>query len=316
MSNIRTPNTDQNETAAPGAQSSEIKSGFVAVIGRPNSGKSTLVNTVLGEHLCVVTSLPQTTRRRLRGIYTAPDMQLVFVDTPGVHRGDHSFNEAMIRESREVLRDEGVDVVAYVVDLYREFGEEEDVVAGMAKETGVPVLLVFNKADMCPDPPARIAAFFDRYPTLRDRPSITISAIDPAAGTVFLDAVTPLVPVGPKMFPDEDLTDANLRFFAAEYLQKSIILSTREEVPHAACVEILDYKEKEGRHVIQAAIHVETKGQRGILIGKRGVMITRIRERAERDMQELVGVPVSYHCHIRVTPKWRDNARFLREMGW
>jgi GTP-binding protein Era len=126
----------------------------------------------------------------------------------------------------------------------------------------------------------------------------------------------PLIPPGTRLYPDEELTDANLRFFAAEYLQKSIILSTREEVPHAACVEILDYKELESRHVIEAAIHVETTGQRGILVGSRGTMISRIRRRAEKEMERLTGVAVSYHCHVKVTPRWRDNSRFLREMGY
>jgi GTP-binding protein Era len=167
---------------------SSYRSGFIVLIGRPNSGKSTLVNTVLGEQLCVVTALPQTTRRRLRGIYTDSRMQLVFVDTPGIHRGDHAFNKTMVRQCHDLLRDKGVDVIAYVVDLYRDLGEEEDTVAAMAADAGIPVLIVFNKIDVCPRPRERIEAFFKRYPALRSCSHISLCAADPSAQEVFIAA--------------------------------------------------------------------------------------------------------------------------------
>jgi GTP-binding protein Era len=294
----------------------QSRCGFVAVVGRPNSGKSSLINAVLEEQLCVVTSLPQTTRRNLRGVYTREDLQLIFVDTPGMHQGRHSFNAAMAREAGSVLDRQRADVVVYIVDLSREYGEEEDLVAAAVARAAAPSVIVFNKIDLCSDTDARVSRFFDRYEPVRGRPHIRLCATAPSAKDMLLDLVVPLVPVGPKLFPEEDLTDSPLRFFAAEYLQKGIVLATRDEVPHASIVEILDYRELPGRHDIDAVIHVETRGQRGILIGKGGAMLGRIRSLAESEMSRMAGVPVSYHCHVTVTPKWRDDPRFLGRMGY
>jgi GTP-binding protein Era len=292
------------------------RTGVVAIVGRPNAGKSTLLNTVLGQELSVVTQLPQTTRRNLRGIHTAPGVQIVFVDTPGIHEAGHRYNRAMTGESRAALRDTGVDAVAYVVDLGREFGDEEDVVAGLVAAAAQPRLVVFNKVDRCETPDARREQFRLRYPALAALPSVSISARRPQARESFLAALTPMLPEGPPLYPADDLTDENLRFFAAEFLRKAIIGNTREEVPHAACVEILDYKESPRQHVVQAVIHVETDGQRGILVGKGGTMIGRIRMAAEAALTRLAGAPVSYRLHVKVTPKWRDNPGFLRAMGY
>jgi GTP-binding protein Era len=288
----------------------------VALVGRPNSGKSSLLNTVLGQGLCVVTPVPQTTRRRLKGIYTAPGLQVVFVDTPGIHEGRHSFNEAMVRESRAALSDQGVDVAAYLVDLTRPYGSEEDAVAAMVAGGSVAPLLVFNKADLCPEAGPRVDEFLQRYPRLADARRVVLSAVRPEGAREFLKVLTPLLPVGPPLYPDDQLTDENLRFFAAEYLRGAIANQTREEIPHASFVEITGYRERSGRHDIDATIHVETRGQRGILIGRGGAMLTRVREAAEKEMTRLVGTPAWFHCHVKVSQGWRDNPSFLRSMGY
>jgi GTPase len=310
------------ETSEPGASPAAAadspvhRSGFVALVGRPNSGKSTLINTVMGEQLCVVSSLPQTTRRNLRGIYTAPEAQVVFIDTPGIHQGDHRFNAAMIAEARRALSDSGVDVVVYVVDMGREFGPEEDGVAALVAEARSTTCVIFNKADRTEHRQATVDAFFRRYPLLVGRPHGVLSAREPGAREAFLAVVVPLLPYGPPHFGAEELTDENMRFFAAEYLREGLITYTREEVPHASCVEILQYRETPEKHYIDAVIHVETVGQRGIIIGKGGEMIGRIRGLAESRMRQLAGVPVSYRCHIAVTARWRDNPAFLKELGY
>ncbi|MBD3393755.1 MAG: GTPase Era [Chitinivibrionales bacterium] len=297
-------------------QASELRSAFFALVGRPNSGKSTLLNAILEEELSIVTSVPQTTRRNLRGVYNAPGLQIVFVDTPGLHRGAHALNDVMYAQAARSIADGSIDVVCYVVDLSRAFGEEEDAVAGLVAGAGTQVIIVFNKADACPTPEARRAEFAARYPAFSDRPAITVSALDAsAARAAFLSVAEPLAGPGPRYFPQEDLTDADMRFLAAELIRKRIIEATREEVPHAVCVEIISYKEQEDLHRIDAAIHVETTGQKGIVIGKQGSLIRRIQNQAQRDIARLAGARARLKCHVRVTPKWRDNRRFLREMG-
>jgi GTP-binding protein Era len=297
-------------------ESAEFRSAFIALIGRPNSGKSTLLNTVVGERLSIVSTLPQTTQRNLRGILNGPGYQLVFVDTPGIHEGKHAVNKLMSRQGLSLLEDESVDVICYVVDLARELGEEEDAIAGRVGRAGLPVCIVFNKADRCEDVERVRAAFSTRYPALSRHRAVVLTATEPAARERFLETVLPLVPPGPRYYPDEDLTDADLRFLAAELIREQVILATREEVPHAVLVEILQYKEIEGRHLVEAEIHVETKGQKGILIGKQGAVIKRIQRRSQFALSRLADAPARIRCHVKVTPKWRDKPRFLAGMGF
>lgn len=273
------------------------------------------MNTVLEEQLSVVTPLPQTTRSNLRGILTTEDLQLIFVDTPGIHQGKHALNESMIKEARNVVEERGVDLICYIVDLSREFGAEEEVIAKLVSNSKVNTLIVFNKIDAVEKVQEVIDRFYKLYPAFKEKPSIQISANSPSAKKKLLDALEPFISEGPQYFDPEEITDASLRFFAAEYIRKHIILNTREEVPHASFVEIESYKENEDMHRIDATIHVETTGQRGIIVGKGGSVITRIRKNAEKEMSELVQMPVSITCHIKVSPKWRDNEGFLRHMG-
>jgi GTP-binding protein Era len=292
---------------------SSFMSGFVALVGRPNSGKSTLLNTVLGEELAAVTPLPQTTRQNLRGIYTDDSMQIVFIDTPGIHQGKHEINDAMVREARGALEESKPDCVCYLIDLARDFGEEEAIVAGLVQAARAPVLLVFNKADRCPDVEAGRRRFLRFFPVYAAAPSVTISATRRDSKTVFLDALRPFIKEGPRYFDEDTLTDATMRYFAAEALRKQVILNTREEVPHAVFVEIEAYRERQHGHDISVAIHVESNGQKGILIGKRGVMIGKIRSGAEKELSRLAGCPVRITCHVKVSPGWRDNTRFIKD---
>jgi GTPase len=296
--------------------SNNFKTAFVAVIGRPNSGKSTFVNTLIGEQLCVVTPLPQTTRHAIRGIYTDDSLQLIFIDTPGMHRGKHSINKAMLQVSKRLIEEKGADILVYVVDVFREWGEEEDLVANAARESTAPVVIVFNKIDTVADVQSKIDSFILRYLFFKETPHIRVDARTKSARTAFLNIVRPLAPQGPALFDAECLTDENLRFFAAEYLQKGIILSTREEIPHAACVEILNYKENPENHEIDAVIHVETVGQRGIIVGKEGKVLAQIKRIARDELRRLTDMPVTYKVHVKVSPHWRDNPRFLENLGY
>ena len=294
---------------------SNYKSAFIALVGRPNCGKSTLLNTILGEKLSIVTPMPQTTQRNMRGIYNGEGYQLVFVDTPGLHRGKHALNKAMYKQSSRIFSDAGIDILCYLVDLSRSFGEEENEIAKMVENLKISVYIVFNKTDLRSSVDETIKSFFSQYPKLASLPYISISAISPTAKETFLEAIQPVIPSGPQYYPEGDITDLNLRFFAAEYIRKQIIELTCEEVPHAAFVEIMDYKESEDKHIVNATIHVESQGQKGIIIGKQGKVINQIKKKAAKELSELAGAPVNIICHVKVTQKWRDNKQFLAGMG-
>lgn len=290
-----------------------FRSGFVVLFGRPNCGKSTLLNAVIGEELSPVTPLPQTTRRRIAGVYTTPCMQIVFIDTPGIHRGGRRLNRAMLNEAENAARDDGIDCLCYIVDLSRDFGEEESLAAAIAEAARTPRLIVFNKKDLCAAHEERRRGFFSLFSRLAGTPSVTISAVDPNAKEAFLAALDPFIREGPCYFDEGTLTDAPLRSLAAEFLRKHLILATRNEVPHALFVAIESYRELDDHHDIRAVIHVETTGQRGIIIGRKGALLERVRRAAGKEFSRLAGCPVRISCHVTVTPHWRDNQNFLRQ---
>jgi GTP-binding protein Era len=293
----------------------KFRSAFVALVGRPNSGKSSILNNILKENLSIVTPLPQTTRRNMRGIYTTDLIQIVFVDTPGIHKGKHALNKAMITEVRDMLDEGGIDCIGYVVDCSREFGSEEEAVAEIVQNQRTNKILIFNKIDITKNPDSVIAAFFDKFPALKASPSIRISALDQNSGDQVLSCLDQFIHEGPQFYDPEEITDASLRFFASEYIRKFIIMNTKEEVPHATFIEIESYKETPERHEIIATIHVETNGQKGIIIGNKGEGIEKIKKGARMEMRKLVGCPVSLTCHVKVSPGWRDNDSFLKLMG-
>jgi len=292
-----------------------FKSAFIALFGRPNSGKSTLMNAVLQEQLSIVTPMPQTTRQNIKGIYTSEseNTQIIFVDTPGMHRGKHTLN-VMMREQAVSAVSSGMDLICYLVDLSRDFGDEESDCASCAASASVPVLLVFNKIDLCDDPDGKITAFLSKYSELNNSPKIKLSALDPKSKDIFWETVRPMIPEGPRYFDDDSLTDASMRTIAAEFIRKQIIINTREEVPHAVFVEIESYKETAQKHEIVAGIHVETIGQKGIIIGSKGALIEKIKKFARRDIENLIGMKTALKLHVKVTPGWRDNANFLKIM--
>ncbi len=296
--------------------SQNFKSAFIALVGRPNCGKSTLLNTLLGESLAVVSALPQTTRKNMKGIYTEDGFQLIFVDTPGMHSGKHALNKLMYEQSFSMFKDTGIDIICYLVDLSRDFGKEEDQIANMVIHYNKISCIIFNKVDLCKNVESMINNFFTKFPKLKDRPTTILTATSEEAKGLFLKIVKPLLTEGPQYYPNDDLTDKNLRYFASEYIRNRIIEVTRQEVPHAACVEIIDYKESPKRHTIEAVIHVETQGQKGIIVGKKGMVINQIKKRSQIELAKLVGLPVTIKCHVKVTPKWRDNRNFLNEMGF
>jgi len=291
-------------------------SGFAALIGRPNSGKSTLMNAVIGEKISVVTPLPQTTRNCIHGIYTHQDTQIIFIDTPGMHQGKYRLNKTMLAGGMRTLNDEGIDIACYLVDLSRPFGDEEDSVCRNISAFDGNRIIVFNKVDLCENPESHIESFYSRYPSLKEWPSVVISALSPHAGKEFIHFITPFISEGPFYYPADDISDADLRFFTAESIRKEIITLSSQEVPHASAIEITDYTEQPNCHKVRATIHVETRGQRGIIIGNKGMQIKKIQQKASRTMYSMVGIPFRISCHVTITPKWRDNPQFLRRIGF
>ncbi|MBN1577194.1 MAG: GTPase Era [Chitinispirillaceae bacterium] len=294
---------------------SPFRSAFIALIGRPNSGKSTLLNNVIGDEVSIVSALPQTTRGSTRGIFTTNTMQLVFVDTPGIHHGRHLMNHAMLQDACRAVADD-VDLICYLVDLSREYAEEETAAADLVRSIkGVPVLIVFNKTDMTKRVDDAVERFHRLFPDLATLPSVRLSAVHPDAKKLFLASVDPFIPEGPRYFDPDELTDSTMRRIAAEHIRKQVIAAAGNEVPHATFVEIESYRETPQRHEIIATIHVETRGQRGIIVGKGGSVISRIKKAARGSIMNLAGVPVSLTCHVKVSPRWRDNKDFLRRVG-
>ena len=295
-------------------------STFLAIIGRPNSGKSTLMNAILGESLAITSSMPQTTQRVMRGIYTRGNTQIVLMDTPGMHKGKHLLNKSLYEQTVSVLRDDGIDIICYIVDMMRNLGEEEDDIAKKIEEsrTNAKVLVIFNKVDQVPIEKgmAKEEEFNARYPFLADAPKLHLSALAPDCAKKFIEFVQPFIPECDMFYPADEITDCDMRFMAAECVRKQIIDNTRDEVPHSAFVDIISYKESEILHEIAADIHIETKGQKAIIIGDKGSMLSKIRQNAEKRMRGISGIKTKFTLFVKITPNWREKANFLTNAGF
>jgi GTP-binding protein Era len=278
------------------------------------------MNSIVGDPIAIVSPMPQTTQKNMRGICTGDNFQIVFVDTPGIHMGKHKLNRTISEYALSTITDQGIDIVCYLVDLSRDPGPEEGRLAEVAVQASEKkqVVLIFNKVDLFTIDKAmeRKETFLQAYPGLADLKTLMISSTADNAGEVFIDFLKPLLPEGPMYYPADEISDSHLRHFAAEYVRKQIISLTYQEVPHAAYVEIISYTEKDGLHEISADIHVETTGQKKILIGSKGATIARIRRQSEWRMRKLTGDKVKFSLFVKVTPHWRDKVSNLKEFGF
>jgi len=292
------------------------RSGFVAVIGRPNVGKSTLMNQFLGQKVAIVSPKPQTTRTRIRGILTREAFQVIFVDTPGLHRPLHKLGEVMVAAVASAIPD--ADVVLFLVDVSVMPREEDRMIARMVRErTQNPVILVLNKMDRLPAD--RIQRHTEAYWGLLPDHAGWMMTIATEAVNLdkLLEMIVEHLPEGPRYYPGDQVTDQTEREIAAELVREQVLRFTREEVPHAVAVVVEEFKERENNVVyIAANIYVERDSQKGILIGRGGRMLRRIGAAARQEIERMVGGRVYLDLWVKVSKNWRRDPRRVRRMGY
>ncbi len=291
------------------------RSGFVAVIGKPNVGKSTLINAWLGQKIAIVSPKPQTTRNRLRGILTRPDTQIIFVDTPGIHQPRHKLGEFMVETAAKSIPD--ADVVLFMVDVSELPTAEDEQIAQLIGEQGqAPVVLVLNKADLLP--PEKVQPHSNAYFELVKHDAwMMISATRGDNRDELLSIVVACMPEGPRYYPSDQLTDQNMRFIAAELIREQVLRFLHQEVPHSVAVVVEEWKQRQDDLIyIGANIFVEKDSQKGIIIGEGGRMLKRIGRAARQEIVQLVGNRVYLDLWVKVRKKWRKDEDELRRLGY
>jgi len=288
-----------------------FKSGFIAIIGRPNVGKSTLMNCLLGEKISIISDKPQTTRNRIRGILTLPDAQLVFLDTPGIHKPLHKMNEIMVKTALGTYGE--VDVIMLLVEATERPGAGDKFIIETLSKIKTPVFLVINKVDLIAK--ERLLPLMQELSGLYPFAEIIpVSALKQDLGGL-LDALLKRMPKGPKYFPDDQLTDQPERFVVTEIIREKIFELTKEEIPYSTAVVIEQMKEEPNLTSIHAMIYVDRDSQKGIVIGKNGALLKEIGTRARLDAEKLLGVKVFLQLWVKVKKGWRDDDHMLRNVG-
>jgi GTP-binding protein Era len=296
-----------------------FRSGFVSIIGRPNAGKSTLLNALVGEKLAIVTPKPQTTRTRIQGIVNVkaqrrrPGGQIVFIDTPGVHRPDSRLNRSMMQEIHEAL--EGRDLLLVIVDSTERFGPGDQQVLDLVKQAGGPSFLLLNKIDRLPKD--KLLPLMEQYSKLHSFTEIIpISALKSEGLNVLFDKIIRALPEGPRYFPEDQLTDQPERFLAAEIVREKVLLKTGQELPYATAVVIDQYEELETLNRIYMTIYCERTGQKAILIGKGGEKLKQIGTAARKELESLLGKKIFLQLFVKVKEKWRESSAFVEDLDW
>lgn len=289
-----------------------MKAGFVSVVGRPNVGKSTLVNRVVGQKVAIVTHKPQTTRNRITAIAKTDKAQIVFVDTPGIHKPQHEMNRLMVETAVASLTQ--VDVVLLMIDITQPFGRGDQHVLELMKKVAVPLLLAINKVDKVAK--ESILPLIDEYQSRGNfKEIVPISALEGDNVDRLVEVVERYLPEGSPLFPEDALTDLPERFFASEMIREKILLHIHEEVPYSAAVRVDSWDDGDGMTRIEASILVERDSQKGILLGQGGRMIKRIGTEARKELESFLNTRVYLGLHVKVRERWRENRRLLNELG-
>ncbi|WP_088102510.1 GTPase Era [Halalkalibacter urbisdiaboli] len=293
----------------------KFKSGFVSIIGRPNVGKSTLLNHVIGQKIAIMSDKPQTTRNKIQGVYTSNETQIVFIDTPGIHKPKHKLGDFMMKVAQNTLRE--VDLVLYVVDAGEAFGSGEEFIIERLKETSTPVFLVINKIDKVH--PDDLLGIIETYRTKHEfKEVIPISALNGNNVPTLMEQIVEYLDEGPQYYPADQVTDHPERFVVAELIREKVLHLTREEIPHsvAVVIEQMKHRERNDTVYIGATIIVERTSQKGIVIGKQGSMLKEVGKLARVDIESLLGSKVFLELWVKVQKDWRNKPAHLRDYGF
>lgn len=292
-----------------------FKSGFISIIGRPNVGKSTLINRFVGQKIAIMSDKPQTTRNRIQGVLTNEEGQIIFIDTPGIHKPKHALGDFMVQTALKSTR--GVDGILVVVNATEPIGPGDRVVLDHVKLLDIPKFLVINKVDLIDQ-----SEIFDIIKTYTDEYEfdevIPISATEGYNTDILLDKIMSILPTGPQYYPADQVVDHPEYFIVQELIREKVLHLTREEIPHSVAVQVESmHRDVEDQSLeIQAVIIVERKSQKGIIIGSQGKMIRNIRKRAEKDIEVLLGSKAYLEIWVKVQNSWRDRRHFLNEYGY
>lgn len=289
------------------------RSGVIAVVGRPNVGKSTLINRILNQKIAIVTDKPQTTRKQQLGIYTVSEGQILFVDTPGLHKPHHKLGEYMVGVAEQALKD--ADLILWLLDVSAPpTGGDRHIAETVKSLRGdTPVVLALNKVDQVKGD----EDIGDHTALIEHNLAIQVSALDGANIDTLLTELLAQLPLGPRYYPADQVSEVNLRFLAAETIREKIILNTEQEIPHSVAVEIDSYKDRDDDLTyISAIIYVERDSQKGIIIGRHGKMIKRLGIEAREELSEIIGTKVYLDLRVKVLRNWRSNEGFMRRLGY
>jgi len=288
-----------------------MKSGYVSIIGKPNVGKSTLLNRLLAIKLSIVSSKPQTTRNRILGILTEGDYQCYFFDTPGIIKPDYELQRLMVEQIKRTIED--ADVIIWMIDpWYRPDDFTQEIFEHVKKQ---PIICVINKIDLIPK--SQLLPIIDSVKKLALEEIIPISALTGEGVEDLKKTIFQSLPEGPFLYPPEELSDSPERFFVAELIRERVFEYFKKEIPYATCVVIDEYKEREkGKDYIRALIYVERKSQKGILIGKNGEALKKVGEEARKEIEDFLGREVYLELWVKVKEKWRKDKKFLKELGY
>lgn len=291
-----------------------FKSGFAAIIGRPNVGKSTLLNQIVGQKIAIMSDKPQTTRNKIQGVYTTETSQIVFLDTPGIHKPQSKLGTFMMKVAESTFQE--VDAVLFVVDVADGLGGGDRFIIEQLKNVKTPVFLVLNKIDQVE--PEQLLPVIQSYKDLYAFAEIVpVSARNGNNVTTLLELVGRYLPDGPQYYPEDQVTDYPEQFVCAELIREKILHMTREEIPHSIAVQIEDMKVKENGLVdISAVIYVERDSQKGIIIGKQGSLLKEIGKRARHDIEALLGSKIFLQLWVKVKKDWRNQEHVLKDLGF
>ena len=294
--------------------STGFRSGFVSIVGRPNAGKSALLNALVGQKVAIVADKPQTTRTSIQGVLTLPEAQIVFLDTPGIHKADSQLNKRLMDTVHAALEER--DLLLFVADAALGFDERDQQAVDLVRKTSTPVVLVLNKVDLLKDK-AMLLPLIERYKTLFEFADyMPVSATKGTGLDELRGVILERLPEGPAYFPEDHVTDQPERFLAAELIREKVLLATRQEVPHSVAVSVDQWEETRRITRIYATIRVERPGQKGIVIGAKGATLKKIGTLARQEMERLFSAKIFLDLHVRVQPGWREKAAFLDQLDW